>query len=341
MSSRNWEFIPPLLDLIKDDHNADRIAFFHSPDAGGYIIRFAKYRGRMIYQVDLGYLYWCLKHGKDPFFNEACRRFLDGLEAFIDDTTFDSTLFFGYTYLEVRVPFGKVYRGLRLGECHDKPYFEWCMKKAFLRQKFPFFFRALQHHFNNPNKQEKWRDVGELLSASAYTDELNLRGSGDDEDEEGDDLDEPTPSDLEFIDDEGVDDEHAAEDEYSGSEDEHDTTSSNVATSTRATSEDEVDEEEQVLVSTPERSRNQRCPAVRKRKRKKLRARSSSSAGFISQVESDGSADFEDSGTESNASFAERRQTRAMTRQTVLKAAPVRRRKRPRPLAPVSDDEKT
>jgi hypothetical protein len=56
----------------------------------------------------------------------------------------------------------------------------------------PLFFHALQRLLDNPRKYEVWRDVGELLDATKYADDLNLQDTSD--------ADEPTESDREFID---------------------------------------------------------------------------------------------------------------------------------------------
>lgn len=62
--------------------------------------------------------------------------------------------------------------------------------------KHPLFFDAVERWLANPRKYELTRDVGDCLSATEYTDDLNLHGDYGDTIE-----DEPTLEDRLFIDD--------------------------------------------------------------------------------------------------------------------------------------------
>ena len=60
--------------------------------------------------------------------------------------------------------------------------------------QYSIFFRAVQKWLDNPRHQGVKRDIGELLTPGKYADECDLEGESD----------EPTASDLDFIDDSGL-----------------------------------------------------------------------------------------------------------------------------------------
>ncbi|KAF7302917.1 hypothetical protein MKEN_01254000 [Mycena kentingensis (nom. inval.)] len=174
--------LPPILDPIAD--NDDDFPWYYGPDGGGFVLPFPKYKGKQIRQVDLGYLDFTDARTYDQAFKAAHQVYRDGLTAYVDDIAAKPGLQYHYNYMQVLVPFGKVHRGKRLGACHDKEYFKWCARKRRLVEMYPLFFRALKHRFDNPRKYEVWREIGERLSATKYSDELNLKGADEEEDEE-------------------------------------------------------------------------------------------------------------------------------------------------------------
>jgi len=79
--------------------------------------------------------------------------------------------------------------------------------------QYTIFFIAVQYWLKNPRHYEVTRDIGELLQSSEYADGIDLSGENEyDErdptllDDGHDSEDEPTESDLEFIDDSPVED---------------------------------------------------------------------------------------------------------------------------------------
>ncbi|KAG5653816.1 hypothetical protein H0H81_010284 [Sphagnurus paluster] len=69
------------------------------------------------------------------------------------------------------------------------------------------FFEAATHWLNNPNHQGVKRDIGELLSCSKYLDDLGQEDAAEYDDEE------PTQSDIDFIDDGPLQDEESDNEE--------------------------------------------------------------------------------------------------------------------------------
>nr|GAT58625.1 predicted protein [Mycena chlorophos] len=87
--------------------------WYYGPEAGGFVLSFPRHAGKELRTVDLGYLEFCAKSTRNEPFKAALPRYLEGLNAFIDDTTARPGLKYHYTYLQVRVPFGKKYFGAR------------------------------------------------------------------------------------------------------------------------------------------------------------------------------------------------------------------------------------
>ncbi|KAJ7665189.1 hypothetical protein DFH06DRAFT_308672 [Mycena polygramma] len=127
---------------------------------------FPEYLGRPMYTVDLPYLLFCYGRTRNIDFLNAFEKYYAGLRELVEKD--------GYHYEEFRVPFGKKHRGTRLRQCRDQRWLRWCSKKKPLTEKHPLFFRAVERWLANPQKCEKTRDVGELLSKSEYADGLDL-----------------------------------------------------------------------------------------------------------------------------------------------------------------------
>ncbi|KAJ7757501.1 hypothetical protein B0H16DRAFT_1457677 [Mycena metata] len=175
----------PLTDKIS------HYEWYYGLDAGGFPSPFKKHPGVAIHTLELGFLTYCREKCTNAVrFHAAFDKFHAGLW---DHVNSDSP---HLPYLDFLVPFGNVYRGRRLGDCHDKPYFLFCQSKLGLTNKHLLFFRALERRFANPRREGVWRDIGQRLDATKYNDDLNLK--------EGRHEDQPTAEDLAFIDDSGV-----------------------------------------------------------------------------------------------------------------------------------------
>ncbi len=137
----------------------------------------------------------------------------------------------GDHYAEFVIPFGTKHRGKRLQQCRDKLWMRWTTRKPSLTQKvcvrvsgwslrliriqYPIYFTAVQYFLDDPRHYTANRDIGELLSATEYEDDLDLEEEDSDDEYENDS----------FIDDgsieeereEGESSEAADESEVSGS----------------------------------------------------------------------------------------------------------------------------
>ncbi|KAJ7757519.1 hypothetical protein B0H16DRAFT_1721250 [Mycena metata] len=145
--------------------------WYYNPDAGGMELPFPKYRGQPMHSVDIPYLEFCATKTKRRDFVDAFEKYHAGLLGLIEGEG-------RYDYEEFRVPFGRsIEQDKPLRKCRDQKWLRWCAKKQFLLDKHPLFFLAVDRWLAKPQKFERTRDVGELLSASQYEDELNLTAS--------------------------------------------------------------------------------------------------------------------------------------------------------------------
>ncbi|KAJ7110342.1 hypothetical protein C8R43DRAFT_164903 [Mycena crocata] len=166
-----WWTPLPIPDPIVEEDEDDLYAWHYGSDAGGMVAPFKKHPGKLIRELSLPYLLFCYTTCLNAHqFRAAFEIYHAGLENYLE--TDDN-------YLNFLVPFGKQYKGDRLGDCHDKPYFLFCQTRPRLTKKHPLFFRALQKRLDNPRKYGVWRDVGRLLDASQYADNLNLHDEDD------------------------------------------------------------------------------------------------------------------------------------------------------------------
>jgi len=81
-----------------------------------------------------------------------------------------------------------------------------------VRTQYTIFFIAVEYWLANPRHYEVTRDIGELLSTSECADDIDLTGENDHCE------DEPTQSDLDFIDDSHLSDGTPSEEELETSQ---------------------------------------------------------------------------------------------------------------------------
>ncbi|KAF7302496.1 NAD(P)-binding protein [Mycena chlorophos] len=146
-------------------------SWYYASNAGGMKIPFSRHYGKPMHQVDLAYLKYASANSVHAAFTEAFGRYEPGLNAYIDDVEFNPTTN-DYNFMNALVPFGKLFKGKRLGDCHDKQFFEWCSQLVFLRKKYPLFDRALDHRLRNQHQHLVWLDVGARIRRSKYKAEL-------------------------------------------------------------------------------------------------------------------------------------------------------------------------
>ncbi|KDR66374.1 hypothetical protein GALMADRAFT_1158727 [Galerina marginata CBS 339.88] len=173
---------PPILQNPIEDADGD-CDWYYDQGAGGYIFPFGKFKGKKIHETSISYLSWCDQNfdSNSPF-KQAYQTFYNGLLDYARTN-----------YGDFIVPFGRKHQGSKISDCQDKPWLLWSMTVNGLREKYDIFFLAVQYWLANPNHQEVHRDIGELLDASKYEDDLDLVREADGSDEE------PTQSDKEFI----------------------------------------------------------------------------------------------------------------------------------------------
>ncbi|KAF8805522.1 hypothetical protein BYT27DRAFT_6664277 [Phlegmacium glaucopus] len=166
--SRREHISPILYDPIGVDDDTDQYNWYYDARAGGYILPFNKYQGQKICETDILYLYFCRGVTRNQEFLDAFSRFLDGLKQHAQTN-----------YADFIVPFGQKHRGKTIRQCRDKGWFEWVCTQCQLREKCEVFITAVQLWLANPRHQGVKRDIGELLDASKYEDDLDLKLESD------------------------------------------------------------------------------------------------------------------------------------------------------------------
>ncbi|KAK0460054.1 uncharacterized protein EV420DRAFT_1534808 [Desarmillaria tabescens] len=183
--------------------------WYEGPQGGGFTVppQFKKYPNRPVNETPIGYLYFIVdkcsartKNIHSAFF-EAIDVYFEGLMEYAK-----------VHYAEFIIPFGMKHRGKRLQQCRDKPWMEWTTTKPSLTQKYPIYFTAVRYFLADKRHYNVTRDIGELLSATEYEDDLDLKEV---QEREGDDESENDS----FIDDGDIEDERE-EEESSDSADE-------------------------------------------------------------------------------------------------------------------------
>ncbi|KAF8876661.1 hypothetical protein BD779DRAFT_1559881 [Infundibulicybe gibba] len=164
------QFLPPIEDPIIEDSQDDKSSWewYFGENAGGYLLWFGKHEGKRLHQIPEPYLRWCLENINHPRVLSAVKIYYTGLEA-LTKTDYDRFI----------IPFGTKHKGQTIRQC-----------------QFPLFFLAVDQWLGNPRKYGVQRDIGDLLRASEYHDDIDIKAGGSD--------DEPNSSDDEFIDDSDV-----------------------------------------------------------------------------------------------------------------------------------------
>ncbi|KAK0503605.1 hypothetical protein EDD18DRAFT_1410803 [Armillaria luteobubalina] len=171
------ERLPVVIPQEDIDNDPEAFAWYEGPQGGGFIvpIQFKKYPNRPVNETPIGYLHyivnkcsWNAKYVHSLFF-DAIDVYFEGLMEYAKDH-----------YAEFVIPFGTMHRGKRLQQCRDKPWMEWTTTRPVLTQKYIVYFTAVQYFLDNPRHYTANRDIGELLSATKYEDDLDL-GEEDDE----------------------------------------------------------------------------------------------------------------------------------------------------------------
>ncbi|KAF9462490.1 hypothetical protein BDZ94DRAFT_1322499 [Collybia nuda] len=172
----------PIRDGVDDDDDDD---WCYGANAGGLVFWFGKYKDYKLHQVPLHYIDWCRDNlTKSVKIQGAISLYLNGVTDFTKKH-----------YSDFIVPFGNKHQGQTIAQCRDKPWFEWLTQIQDLRDKYPYFLRAVDLWLDNPGHQEVHRDIGELLDASKYKDDLELINGLELDDEE------ETQADIDFLDD--------------------------------------------------------------------------------------------------------------------------------------------
>ncbi|KAK7063763.1 hypothetical protein R3P38DRAFT_11412 [Favolaschia claudopus] len=302
MPSRPTALRPPPVPVINqplvDEDGGEQYPWFDGEDAGGMIMSYGQYHGQKMNMLGEDYLGWCFENLR---FRTWARAFVAAFSIY-KANLYD---FAEHNFASFLVPFGKRYRGKLLGECRDKPYLVHCSKNKVLREKFPCFFRAVERLFENPRTECAWRDVGELLSATEYADDLELSlqdGPAESNAGLGDD-DGATQSDREFI----VSDSATLDFEESDGESEGKYEEYKKSRTRRGRSLSPVgsSQESAPIHSTPKKSRKSERPkATPPKHKKKSQRKSSPKDGFIDDSghqDSDGSASYRASDSESSS----------------------------------------
>ncbi|KAJ7589159.1 hypothetical protein C8J56DRAFT_937854 [Mycena floridula] len=161
----------------------DGFDWYDGPDAGGFVLRFGKHKGRKVNQLDSGYLEWLNQRYQRPeqiqYPSVTCfRRYYQGLEQWMQEED-------RYNHGRFVVPCGRKHSGQVIAECRDKPWLRWITSRYKINTRFPLFCQAARRFLENPSQHGNIHDVGELLSASEYRDDLDLNMSEDEDDLDG------------------------------------------------------------------------------------------------------------------------------------------------------------
>ncbi|PBK95781.1 hypothetical protein ARMGADRAFT_1163519 [Armillaria gallica] len=177
------ERLPVVIPQEDIDNDPKAFAWYEGPKGGGFTVpcQFKKYPNRPVNETPMGYLHFIVencdertKNIHSDFF-DAINTYFEGLMAYAGDH-----------YAEFVIPFGTKHRGKRLQQCRDKPWMQWTTRKPSLTQKYPVYFTAVQYLLDDPRHYTANRDIGELLSATEYEDDLDLEEEDSDDEYEND-----------------------------------------------------------------------------------------------------------------------------------------------------------
>lgn len=163
--------LPVVIPQEAIDETPKAFAWYEGPQGGAFTVpcQFKRYPNRPVNRTPMGYLHYvvdkCNERTKNihSAFFDAIETYFEGLKAYARDH-----------YAEFVIPFGTKHRGKRLQQCRDKPWIEWTTTKPFLIKKYTIYFTAVQYFLANPRHYTANRDIGKLLSATEYEDDLNL-----------------------------------------------------------------------------------------------------------------------------------------------------------------------
>ncbi|KAF8066954.1 hypothetical protein FPV67DRAFT_1497207 [Lyophyllum atratum] len=294
---------PPILydPIFFDDE--DGHDWYYNGDAGGYVLKFGKNRSKKIHETSISYMHWC-----DRYFRNRSHPVLKANQNFINGLTEYARTNYG----DFRVPFGRKHQGKKISECRDKQWLLWARSKEILREKYPVFFTAVEYWLDNPRHQGVKRDIGELLHRTEYEDDLDLENQNMDYENE-----EPTQSDLDFIDDDEdpaeIESDRMSEDtglatnrqsdaEVEDDEDpaeiESDCMSEDIRLAPNRQSDAEVEEASATEDHSPSASRySTPAPVPKRHKKKRRKSEGSSRRGddfIVNDGDDNGSDDYED-----------------------------------------------
>ncbi|EDQ99889.1 uncharacterized protein LACBIDRAFT_315100 [Laccaria bicolor S238N-H82] len=164
--NRNRQEYSPLHDPI--DPGDGSLDWYYGDHAGGMVFDFGKHKGRQLHAICLDYIAWWYTtrtaSGRSHPTLSAIEVYVDGLREYAKEN-----------YLDFVVPFGQKHGGQTIGECRDKKWMAWSCRKQDLIDKYPIYFLAVDYHLQNPRHYNQTRDIGELLSASRYADDIDLQ----------------------------------------------------------------------------------------------------------------------------------------------------------------------
>ncbi|PBK67184.1 hypothetical protein ARMSODRAFT_959339 [Armillaria solidipes] len=206
------ERLPVVIPQEVIDKDPKAFAWYEGPQGGGFTVpyQFKKYRNRPVNETPMGYLH---------FIVDKCNEYTKNIHsAFFDaiDAYFEGLMEYAMNhYAEFVIPFGTKHRGKRLQQCRDKPWMQWTTRKPSLTKKYTVYFTAVRYFLDDPRHYTANRDIGELLSATEYEDDLDLVESDSDDESEMNS----------FIDDGDIEDERE-EEESSEAADESEASSS-------------------------------------------------------------------------------------------------------------------
>ncbi|KAK0430747.1 hypothetical protein EV421DRAFT_1912566 [Armillaria borealis] len=206
------ERLPVVIPQEDIDNDPKAFAWYEGPQGGGFTVsyQFKKYRNRPVNETPMGYLHYIV---------DKCNEYTKNIHsAFFDaiDEYFEGLMEYAMNhYAEFVIPFGTKHRGKRLQQCRDKPWMQWTTRKPSLTKKYTVYFTAVRYFLDDPRHYTANRDIGELLSATEYEDDLDLVESDSDDESEMNS----------FIDDGDIEDERE-EEESSEAADESEASSS-------------------------------------------------------------------------------------------------------------------
>ncbi|KAK0474098.1 hypothetical protein IW261DRAFT_1569118 [Armillaria novae-zelandiae] len=148
--------LPVVIPQEDIDNDPEAFAWYEGPQGEGFTVpfQFKKYPNRPVNETPMEYLHYIVN---------KCNWYTKDIHwAFFDAIG---------TYFE---GFSRKHRGKRLQQCRDKPWMEWTTKRPDLTQKYIVYFTAVRYLLDNPRHYTANRDIGELLSATQYEDDLDL-----------------------------------------------------------------------------------------------------------------------------------------------------------------------